>query len=97
MPGRWKGSTRNARLPTNWPTICADVLDRDNHWCRIQGPRCTGRATEVDHVVPGDNHHPSNLQSACRPCHASKSSTEGNAARWGYRQARAPEKHPGLL
>jgi 5-methylcytosine-specific restriction protein A len=49
-------------------------------------------------VVRGNNHHMGNLQAACQPCHAAKSSAEGNAARWqpSQRLVRPAERHPGL-
>jgi 5-methylcytosine-specific restriction endonuclease McrA len=38
----------------------------------IGGPRCTVRATQVDHIVPisegGAMYDPANLRAACAPC-----------------------------
>jgi 5-methylcytosine-specific restriction endonuclease McrA len=73
----WAGSTRRKRLPRNWPQIRRRVLTRDAHLCYL----CGGHATDVDHVVRGDDHDPSNLAAICRTCHNRKSGREGNAAR----------------
>lgn len=81
------------------------VLDRDAHTCQIRGPRCTGRATEADHVIPvaegGPEFDPANGQAACPDCHKAKTAAE--AARGRARAAaarpkarREPERHPGL-
>lgn len=91
----WAGSTRRSRLPTDWQTIRTRVLQRDRGVCQIRGPRCTHRATEVDHVIAGDDHRDEALQAACTPCHRDKSSAEGNSAR--RRERRVPGRHPGLL
>ena len=94
----WDGSGRRDRLPANWPTIRAAVLHRDHNTCQLRGRRCTVIATDVDHVIPGDDHSMSNLQAACGPCHREKSAREGGTA--ASRRAalgRAPaERHPGL-
>ena len=56
-----------------------------------------GAATEVDHIVPGDDHSRSNLTSTCWRCHAKKSSMEGVEARRAKRdrRRRIEERHPG--
>jgi 5-methylcytosine-specific restriction protein A len=93
----WQGSARKARLPEDWGPIRRDVLQRDGHRCRIRTEGCTGRATEVDHLVPGDDHSLGNLRAACTTCHGRKSSAEGVAARARLRalRARPLERHPG--
>lgn len=79
------------------------ILVRDNHQCqlRYQGC-CIGRATEMDHrvnVAAGGSNRDDNMQAACRPCHARKSSQEGNAAQAAQRaRLRLPaEDHPGAI
>lgn len=97
----WNGSTRHSRLPENWSDIRRFILQRDGFRCRICG---SGQRLEVDHIVNGDNHAPSNLQVLCRPCHLKKSSAEGIAA-WKAKRRQivtdfnAPrqERHPGDL
>ena len=98
----WHTSDRKARLPRNWKRIRATALERAGfrcEWVRVDtGTRCTELATDVDHVVPGDDHSPANLQALCAYHHARKSAREGakaaNANR--PRRAREPEPHPGI-
>ena len=40
-------------------------------------------ANEVDHITPGDDHSPENLQGICTDCHRAKTAREANAARNG--------------
>ena len=56
---------------------------RAEPYCRIQGPSCTGRATEVDHIIgadadPGHQH----LRSVCATCHRKRTAAEQGL---GYR------------
>lgn len=75
------------------------MLARDGQRCRL----CGAPATEVDHVVAGDDHSLANLRALCRRCHARKSATEGARAAAQARAVRraryerAPEPHPGLV
>lgn len=95
MGTQWVGSDRRSRLPADWPAIRRAVLDRDNGWCRLRYDRCTVTATDVDHVVRGDDHRLVNLQAVCGSCHRAKTSAEGNAAR--ARERRPTLDHPGLI
>jgi 5-methylcytosine-specific restriction endonuclease McrA len=73
----FEGSTRSARLPKNWHRIRRRILRRDIV-CQV----CLNRpAIEVDHITPGDDHSPENLQGICTDCHRSKTAREANAAR----------------
>lgn len=80
----WAGSNRKDRLPANWEQLRAYVLRRDRHRCY----RCGAPASDVDHVVRGDDHRPSNLRAICTPCHRVKSALEGVAARRAARAGR---------
>ena len=101
MPG-WQGSTRRERLPANWPALRAERLRLDHYRCRwiVNGRRCTEPATDVDHIVAGDDHSMSNLRSLCSAHHLRKSGQEGaegrakklRAVRDKYRQPEAA--HP---
>lgn len=95
----WEGSDRSARLPSDWRERRAIVLKRDQHRCTVlmrNGTRCTDDATEVDHIVPGDDHRLENLRAICTWHHLRKSSGEGNTARTRVTQRRPAEPHPGL-
>lgn len=105
MP-QWAGSDRRERLPSNWAVVRKRVLRRDDNRCTDRNPdtglRCAEVATDVDHVVPGDDHSMSNLTSLCGWHHSRKSSREGHAALMAKRRAhekkfRRQEKHPGAL
>jgi 5-methylcytosine-specific restriction enzyme A len=102
MPG-WEGSTRKSRLPANWQSqIRPRILARDGFRCTWleSGVRCAAKATDVDHIRPGDNHSDANLRSLCGPHHRRKSSSEGGRAprrvsrKYGVK--RPEEAHPGL-
>lgn len=95
----WETSNRRSRLPEDWPTIRLAILARDNHTCQ----QCGKPGTHVDHIVPGDDHRPSNLQVLCASCHMRKSRAEGGRSVHKGRRTvqrvprqRPPEKHPGL-
>ncbi|MFD5573700.1 HNH endonuclease [Streptomyces cadmiisoli] len=71
----WQGSTRKARLPRNWPQIRRRILRRDKGLCQTrfsEGQLCGRDATDVDHIVPGDDHSDANLQALCDWCHAAR-------------------------
>jgi len=76
-PEPWSGSNRRAELPKDWGRRRRRVLRRDGYRCR----RCGKPATDVDHVVPGDDHSDGNLQALCSDCHDAKTLEEAAAAR----------------
>lgn len=101
MSGRWAGHRGGYDSP-EWRMIRRRVLDRDGRLCQwpIAGIRCFDRAAHVDHIVnraAGGTDDESNLWSLCIRHHLVKTSREGNAARHRLREARPPERHPGLL
>ena len=55
-----------------WPRIRRMILERDRHACKINGPRCKGAATTVDHIISwqsgGAWYDPDNLRAACTTC-----------------------------
>lgn len=95
----WSTSNRASRLPKNWHRVRAFVLERDRRTCQIRSDRCTLIANQVDHVIAGDNHDPSNLRAVCSACHATKSSREGSTAATERRKLRYRPiaKHPGRI
>lgn len=95
----WSTSDRSSRLPSNWESeIQPKILARDDHKCQLAWPGCQGEATEVDHILRGDDHRAKNLQAVCERCHAKKSAREGNQAKAKYKalRSRPQERHPGL-
>lgn len=86
-PKPWAGANGTQRRQqrgitgTGWAEQARNerILRRDGHACQIRGPRCTGRATEVDHRIPlaaGGPDTAANKQAACANCHADKTRTE---------------------
>jgi hypothetical protein len=73
-PRRTSGAenTRNRTYGRQWRAVRLRVLERDGYRCQIRGPRCTGGADVVDHVVDarvtGPVFDPENLRAACRSC-----------------------------
>jgi 5-methylcytosine-specific restriction protein A len=101
---QWSGSDRRSRLPDNWSVLRKRILRRDGYRCTHRDPvtrvRCAEFATDVDHIIAGDDHRESNLRSLCGPHHQAKSSSEGGAAMAAKRREidkrfRRTEKHPG--
>ncbi|MEU7030061.1 HNH endonuclease [Streptomyces sp. NPDC046275] len=104
MPN-WSSSDRRERLPADWPRIRIRILRRDGHRCTHRdqyGERCEELATDVDHIVPGDDHQETNLRALCGFHHQAKSSREGALALAARRRRiskrfKRTEAHPGLM
>lgn len=68
-----------------WLRIREQVLARDRHVCQIRGPKCTVRATHVDHITPlelgGDPHALTNLRAACAACNCAGGARMTNSRR----------------
>ena len=94
---RWNSSTRRSRLPKDWQSRRRQVLSRDDWICQIGLSGCLTEASDVDHIVAGDDHRLENLRAACSYCHAKKSSAEGHARRRELlsRRFRPRDRHPG--
>jgi len=60
------------------------VLDRDHWRCQVQGPRCTRKATQADHILNvangGAEHDLNNGQAICAECHRDKTQAEAAQA-----------------
>jgi 5-methylcytosine-specific restriction endonuclease McrA len=69
-----RGRMSDRRYSTaRWQRLRKAVLVHYGHVCQVQGPRCTGYATTVHHLVPSSQApqlfwEPSNLVAACRRC-----------------------------
>lgn len=90
----WAASDRHDRLPPGWDAIRRRVLRRARFRCEAllpSGVRCPAKATDCDHVIPGDDHSDSNLQALCGDHHSAKTRAE---AREAYERMRAKLKHP---
>lgn len=102
----WETSDRKSRLPTNWVQLRRDAFERYGRQCYVteDGRQCPEESSDIDHVVPGDDHSIENLRPICRRHHKAKSSSEGwNALRKKKAAAREraekkfshEEAHPG--
>lgn len=77
----WKRAYRSrATYPTNWATLRAEVLERDNYTCRCCRKTRTevyklGRQLHVDHIkrlADGGTNKKCNLQTLCSLCHSKR-------------------------
>lgn len=97
----WSTSTRAKRLPPNWDTLRTQTRRRAHDQCQAthHAPGCNGVGTECDHITPGDNHDPTNLQWLSKQCHDAKTRAENAEAnkRRARLRIKPTEKHPGLL
>jgi 5-methylcytosine-specific restriction protein A len=68
-----------------WKQIRLAILVRDGYACQINRPGCTGRATQVDHIVPinegGAWWDRTNLRAACAHCNIGRGEGNGNLQR----------------
>jgi 5-methylcytosine-specific restriction endonuclease McrA len=98
----WDGSDRRSRLPENWPALVAQVKAKALGRCQARlpsGVRCPRKGTDVDHIIPGDDHSLKNLRLLCPYHHDKKSSKEGREAQNAIKRSkyRPREDHPGQL
>ena len=101
----WETSNRRERLPADWQARRKRVLERCGYrceWMITREERCPEKATDVDHIKPGDDHSFRNLRGLCSKHHARKSSSEGWWARKrlieeSKQKFRKQETHPAYL
>jgi len=77
------------------------VLERDGNRCQLAyDNRCTGHATEADHITEvadgGPEFDLTNGQAVCTPCHKHKTALHANRTRWSNRNLQPDEVHPAL-
>ena len=78
-------------------------MRRDGYRCvalLADGERCTEPASDVDHIIPSDDHSLTNLQALCSWHHVRKTAREGheaNRARNRPRRRRQDKPHPGEI
>lgn len=76
----------------NWAKVRLLILDRDDRKCRIRDKKCTGVATEVDHIVPinagGARLDPSNLRASCKQCNIARANRAKHREGWRRSAAR---------
>jgi 5-methylcytosine-specific restriction protein A len=72
---QYKVVTRRDRLPADWNTRRIVVLNRDKYICYLCDDDSV-KATDVDHVVAGDDHSLTNLKAAHRWCHQVKTGND---------------------
>jgi len=84
----WAGKRTTSSTLTStaaWKQLRAQVLRRDRYRCQLREEGCTGRATQVDHIVNtaagGAELDPDNCQSTCSHCNARKAQRESIASR----------------
>ncbi len=102
-------SGRRDGLPAWWPVTQRRIIRRDPT-CRCPGcarcwpgpgvlEKCRRPSTDADHIGDRMDHRDINLLGKCGPCHAKKSSDEGNAAKAEKRKPSGffDERPPGDL
>lgn len=73
QPPAWIGSDRKERLPKDWKQRRKMVFKRLGTWCHV----CKQEgATQIDHIVAGDDHSFSNLAPIHYECHKKKTIAE---------------------
>lgn len=105
----WDTSDRRSRLPENWPALVRAAKKRAKATSKLgieqcearlpSGRRCPRVGSDVDHIIPGDDHRLRNLRLLCGTHHDRKSSREGREARERIKQSRfrPSEDHPGTI
>lgn len=89
--------THRTATPTQQRNWAKKILQRDKT-CQINGPNCTGKATEADHITNiangGNELDPNNGQGLCHNCHQQKTQHEAHQAQNNWKRKQEP--HPGL-
>lgn len=103
----WDSSDRRSRLPADWYKLVAQVKARAKRTSKLgieqcekrlpSHKRCPRLGTDVDHIIPNDDHSLTNLRLLCTAHHGQKSAREGSQAREAFKRSkyRPREGHPG--
>lgn len=96
----WSSKRRNENDPAV-KRLKRAALRRCHGICEMHGRYCTGKATEVDHIIPlfeGGADDLSNLRGVCHECHYIKSRAENRRAMAAMNAKRYHPRpvHPGL-
>lgn len=71
---------------SRWRRLRLVILERDGYQCQIRGPRCEGKATDVDHIIPiadgGPEFEETNLRAACHPCNIMRAQVQKRMHGW---------------
>ena len=69
----------------SWRRFRPQILERDSYRCQIGDTGCTGRATEVDHIVTladgGPRLDPANCRAACKHCNSARAARRSTQVR----------------
>lgn len=62
------------------------ILERDGYICQVRGPKCKGKATQLDHIVPtadgGSMFDPANCRAACSWCNTWRAQRQKSREGW---------------
>jgi 5-methylcytosine-specific restriction protein A len=99
MAGGWQNTDTTRTTTPEHRAWRLAVLKRDSYLCQLKGKKCTGKATEADHILAdadGGLLTMDNGRAVCHTCHAERTSRDANAKRWANRGNFPDEMHPGL-
>ena len=102
LPTNWNKLRKQVLAKANYKCAGLDPVttppppgrEAEGRHHRWHHPACTMRATDVDHIIAGDNHELSNLQALSHACHTAKTTRENTAAKARIRATAARERPP---
>ena len=71
------------------------TLEAAGYRCEVKGPRCLGRASTADHIIPvsqGGGNELANLRASCPACNSRGGAHLTNAGKAGRRLGRASRR-----
>lgn len=102
LPTNWNKIRKQVLAKANYkcagldPATTPPPTRREAHGVghRWHHPACDMHATDVDHIIAGDNHELGNLQALSHACHTAKTAHENAAAKARIRATAARERPP---